>query len=66
MNTTQLKKFLCTVQKNNSYFYVHVDSEDQYTLYIDANETNADQIKDLIENEFKSVAALLASAQMFT
>lgn len=61
-----VREILMHYSENSNYFYVHVDSEDQYTVYIDADKTNADQIKNLIQNEFKSVAALLSSAKMFT
>lgn len=46
-------------------WYVHVDSHDQYTIYINADKSNVDQIKTLIQNKFKQIAFVLTYADMF-
>ena len=46
-------------------WYAHVDSQDQYTVYINADKSNVDQIKNLIQNKFNQIASVLTYADIF-
>ena len=61
-----IKSQLLALSKDTKdIWYVHVDSHDQYTIYINADKSNVDQIKNLIQNKFKQIASVLTYADMF-
>ena len=58
-------QLLALSERCKGIWYVHVDSIDQYIIYIDADKSNTDQIKNLIQNKFKQIASVLTYADMF-
>lgn len=47
-------------------WYVHVDSSDEYTIYVNADAASSAQIKNLIEIRFKNIASVLAKTKVTT